>query len=73
VIPNEHFTHLENLSIQARDMLGHMVKVASEMADSAGIAKTGYRLVINQRNDAGQMVDHLHLHVLGGGKLGAMG
>ena len=37
-----------------------------------GVAESGYRLVVNQRDDAGQVVDHLHMHVLGGEKLGSM-
>ena len=72
VIPNEHFEHLENLTPESEAMLGHMASVARSVAASEGIDQSGYRLVINQRSDAGQMVDHLHMHVLGGSKLRAM-
>jgi histidine triad (HIT) family protein len=73
VIPNEHFTHLDGLDPKRADMVGHMVMVARQMAQAEGIADSGYRLVINQKDDAGQLIDHLHLHVLGGEKLGRMG
>ncbi len=72
VIPNEHFEHLENLTPDSEAMLGHMASVARGAAAAEGIDRSGYRLVINQRGDAGQMVDHLHMHVLGGARLGAM-
>lgn len=72
VIPNDHFEHLENLTPESEAMLGHMASVARSVAAGAGIDRSGYRLVINQRDDAGQMVDHLHMHVLGGERLGAM-
>jgi histidine triad (HIT) family protein len=73
VIPNEHLTHLEGLDQARAGLVGHMVMVAQQMAVKEGIADSGYRLVINQRDDAGQLIDHLHLHVLGGQKLGRMG
>ena len=50
-----------------------MLLVAREMAQREGLTESGYRLVINQGPDSGQEVPHLHLHVLGGGRLGAMG
>ena len=50
-----------------------MYRTAHEAAEQEGISETGYRLVVNQRSDAGQVVDHLHLHVLGGRRLGEMG
>ncbi len=73
VIPNEHFTHLDGLDAERPGMVGHLVFVAQQMAQAEGIGDSGYRLVINQKDDAGQLIDHLHLHVLGGQKLGRMG
>lgn len=73
VIPKEHFTRLVGLSPEFYETLGAMFTVAQEMARRESIADSGYRLVINQGGDAGQQVDHLHLHVLGGGPLGGMG
>ena len=73
VIPNEHFTYLTGLDPQHFPMIGGMFKAAEEMARREGLGGSGYRLVINQGEDAGQMVDHLHLHLLGGNRMGAMG
>jgi histidine triad (HIT) family protein len=47
-------------------LLGHMVVIARKLAEDLGIAESGYRLVINSGPDAGQSVDHIHMHVLGG-------
>ena len=73
VIPNDHLAHLDGLTADQTNVIGHMFRVAAQAADKAGLAGSGYRLVVNQRDDAGQVVDHLHLHVLGGKKLGRMG
>ena len=45
---------------------------AQKVANDAGISESGYRLIINQGEHSGQMVDHLHLHVIGGQQLGGM-
>ena len=72
VIPRKHFTYLSDLTIFDHTMLGSMFEAATEAARTTGIDGTGYRLVINQGNDAGQQVAHLHLHMLGGSRLGGM-
>ena len=73
VIPVEHFTYLSGLQPAFHETIGAMFSAASEAADTEGIADSGYRLIVNQRDDAGQEVPHLHLHVLGGRRLGAIG
>ncbi len=72
VIPNKHLTYLEQWDESSLVIIGQMVDVARKLALSEGIADSGYRLSINQKEDAGQMVDHLHLHVYGGEKLRSM-
>ena len=69
IIPHEHVTSLAGHEA----LLGHMFAVADEMAQQEGVASRGFRLVINQGADAGQVLAHLHLHLLGGRRLGAMG
>ncbi len=73
VIPNDHVTFVSTLGPQHDAVMGALYRTAHEAADGEGISETGYRLVVNQRSDAGQAVDHLHLHVLGGRRLGEMG
>ena len=64
VIPK---THVDSLALAANDgELGRLVSLAARVAEGEGIADSGYRTVINTRQDGGQTVDHLHLHVLGG-------
>jgi histidine triad (HIT) family protein len=72
VIPNDHFTYLDGLTVEQHGMVAAMFQAAAHMAAREGIAKSGYRLIVNQGDDSGQMVDHLHLHVLGGEPLGAL-
>ncbi len=72
VIPNDHFTYVKNLTPERFSMVGDMVSVAAELAQREGVGDGGSRLIINQGDDAGQEVEHLHLHVLGGRRLGAM-
>ena len=73
VIPVEHFTYLSGLQSEFHETIGAMFSAARDAAESQGIADSGYRLIVNQRDNAGQEVPHLHLHVLGGRRLGAMG
>ena len=73
IIPHQHFTYLTDLTPEFYATLGDMFSAAKEMAMREVEAGDGYRLVINQGDDAGQQVPHLHLHVLAGRTLGAMG
>ena len=50
--------------------VGRMLVVASRIAAQEGLAEGGYRLVVNNGPDAGQEVQHIHMHILGGGELG---
>ena len=74
VVPKRHINCLSDLTDDDIPMMGRMVKVAIEMAKKEGIAGKGYRLVINCGQEGGQVMPHLHLHVLGGRQLsGQMG
>ena len=73
IIPTRHFTYLSGLTAEFLPVIGRMFAVTKQMAECEGIAESGYRLIINQGNDSGQEVPHLHLHLIGGRRLGAMG
>ena len=73
VIPLEHLTYLDTLSEEREALLGHILLVGRDVARAEGLMESGYRLSINQGPDSGQLVPHLHLHVLGGRQLGAEG
>jgi histidine triad (HIT) family protein len=65
VVPVKHIASLVDLANDLA-LIGNMVAVANKLAKDEGIDKTGYRLVINNGKNAGQLVAHLHIHVLGG-------
>ena len=73
VIPNHHYFHATDDSKDMETTLGHLMLIAKEMAKCEGIIDSGYRMAVNQGPDSGQSVDHLHLHVVGGRKLGREG
>lgn len=64
IIPKKHVASLDDANDS--DLLGRMMSLAAAIARQEGIAKSGYRTVINTGKDGGQSVDHLHLHLLGG-------
>ena len=64
VIPKQHVDDARGL--EEPQLLARMFEVAHQVARDKGIAEGGYRLVFNVGRDAGQSVDHVHLHVLGG-------
>ncbi len=67
-IPTEHFAHIDMLTEKGAEKLGRIMGKISQMQDKLGITE-GYRLVINQGENAGQTVNHIHIHILGGEKL----
>jgi histidine triad (HIT) family protein len=69
IIPKEHIPAVDALTENHKELVGHMHLVAQKLAKELKISKTGYRLVINNGQDAGQAVAHLHLHLLGGRKM----
>ena len=74
VIPRKHISDMNEASAQDQALLGHMMLCASRIAADAGLAESGYRLVLNTGPDARQSVFHIHLHILGGHPLsGRMG
>lgn len=66
VIPRRHIPSVNALTEVDAELMGRLFVAAKEVAEAEGIAGTGYRLVMNTGPDAGQSVDHIHLHVLGG-------
>jgi histidine triad (HIT) family protein len=68
VIPREHVPSLNDTS--DAHLVGRLAIVAAEIARKEGIADGGYRTVINTNAGAGQTVFHIHLHLLGGRRLG---
>ena len=69
IIPGEHIASLTELPEVKAALVGHMANVANKLAVSEGISESGYRVVINCGRQGGQLVQHLHMHLLGGRQL----
>jgi len=68
LIPKKEIPSLDRLSSEDQMLLGHLLLVIRKLAEQLKLSG-GYRLVVNCGPDAGQTVDHLHLHLLGGRSL----
>jgi len=66
VEPKRHIATTNDLAPADGALVGKLVAAATRVARDAGVAETGYRLVMNCNADGGQSVYHIHLHVLGG-------
>ena len=69
IIPREHFTSLADITDKETCLIGHMVGVANQLTRDEGISGNCYRLVINCGKQGGQLVPHLHMHLMGGRQL----
>lgn len=69
IIPKKHFKYLAEMTDDDAAMLGRILKTIPTLTDILGL-EGGYRLVVNQGDDAGQTVPHLHIHLLSGQKMG---
>lgn len=72
VVPNKEIPTVDDVTPQDEQMLGHMFIVARQIARDIGINESGYRLIVNCKQNAGQEVYHLHMHLVGGHHLGRM-
>lgn len=70
IIPKRHIEKISGLNQKTKNITSELIMAADEIARKTKIAESGYRLVFNCGPDAGQAVPHIHLHLLGGRKLG---
>ncbi len=68
IIPRRHIATTNDISPEDEAVVGKLMSVAAKIAKERGIDASGYRSVMNCNADAGQMVFHIHLHMLGGRK-----
>ena len=73
IVPNKHIDSVNMLIPDDEPLIGKMVSIAKQLANKEGIAESGYRLLINTGEEAGQTVFHIHLHLLGGRTMRALG
>ncbi|MFF2887776.1 histidine triad nucleotide-binding protein [Paenibacillus sp. NPDC057967] len=72
IIPKKHIPTMNDVADEDNELIGELFAVARQIAKEQGIAEAGYRLINNVNSDGGQVVYHLHIHLLGGKKLGAL-
>ncbi|HEY4521773.1 MAG TPA: HIT domain-containing protein [Candidatus Paceibacterota bacterium] len=64
VVPKKHILSVKDISHEDEALIGHIVLMAKEAAEKLNLS--GYKLVFNVGRDGGQIIDHIHLHILGG-------
>ncbi len=69
IIPKTHITSLLEITEQQQGLIGRLIILARNLAAREGIAERGYRLAINCGPEGGQVIPHLHLHLIGGREL----
>jgi histidine triad (HIT) family protein len=69
IVPRQHIASLAEAEPAQSSLLGHLLMKAAEIARAAGL-DDGYRVVLNTGADGGQTVEHIHLHLLGGRRMG---
>jgi histidine triad (HIT) family protein len=72
IVPKKEIPTVDDVEETDTALIGQLVIAAKQIAREQGIAESGYRLIVNCRDDGGQEVYHLHLHLLGGRRLGPM-
>jgi histidine triad (HIT) family protein len=71
IIPKAHISSLAELADRQPELAGHLIIIAKNLAEKEGIANKGYRLVVNCGPEGGQVVPHVHLHLIGGRQMDA--
>lgn len=66
IIPKKHIASINHLEEEDKGMIGRMIFLAKNLASQKGVAEKGYRLSFNVGRGGGQIVDHIHLHIMGG-------
>lgn len=64
IVPKEHIQSIAHLEANHSEVISKLIYIAKKVAQDEGLA--GYKLVFNVGREGGQVVDHLHLHLLGG-------
>ena len=66
IVPKKHIRSVNDLEAADAPILGELFRAAQEMAQRAGFSRDGYRLFVNVERGGGQVVFHLHMHLIGG-------
>ena len=66
IVPKKHISTALDITGEDAGLIGHLFRIAGQLAKEKGIAEQGFRLIMNTNSEAGQSVYHIHLHLLGG-------
>jgi histidine triad (HIT) family protein len=69
IMPKRHIPTVNDLTDADAGMMGEMILAARDYAIKTGVAESGYKLVLNNGKQGGQIIPHLHMHMLGGKQL----
>jgi len=69
IIPKKHILSINYLENHDKELIGELFSIAQKIAKDQSVSQSGYRLIFNVGKDAGQTIDHFHLHLLGGERL----
>lgn len=69
IIPKKHIPSIVDIQKKDIKLMGEMIYAAKKIADNLHISKGGYKLLFRVRNYGGQVIDHIHLHLIGGARL----
>ncbi len=70
LVPKQHLAHTLDVTDASAHLLGRLVLAANRIARERGVAESGFRLVLNTNQDGGQLIFHLHAHLLAGRPMG---
>ena len=73
IIPKKLIATVNDVSAEDEQVLGHLFVVAAQIAKEHGVDESGYRLTVNCNSDGGQLVFHVHMHLMGGRRMRQMG
>ncbi len=73
IVPRQHIASAADIDERTAPLIGRMVQRAAQVAREQGVEHSGYRLILNTGPDSGQVVMHLHLHLLAGRRMRGLG
>ncbi|MDP1629312.1 MAG: HIT domain-containing protein, partial [bacterium] len=68
IVPKKHISSVDQVDSEDKEMLGELILTAQKIARDLTLNNFGYKLIFNVGRGGGQLIDHLHLHLLGGWK-----
>lgn len=66
IVPKKHIRSVNDLTDEDRGIISELMMAAKKMAEASGVSKSGYKVFINVERGGGQLIFHLHMHLIGG-------